>query len=164
MNRQYRILRSFSQTKNQSYNIMKHPFLLCLATFALAVPAAHAATIFSHTFDEGTGGLNGTAVDTGTGSWVAAGVVTANGVFSTGQGSATLAFAPTNGFEYHLDARISNVTGGGTGSGSASPTAKALPAAPTSASSPTTSSAPHGRCFVVLTPPTPTQRSSESVR
>jgi hypothetical protein len=93
---------------------MKSSSFLCLATFVLAIPAAHAATtVFSHTFDEGTGGLNGTPVDTGTGSWVAADVVTANGAFATGPGSATLEFAPANGFEYHLDTRISGVTGDG---------------------------------------------------
>jgi hypothetical protein len=86
--------------------------LLCLAALALAAPAAHAATtVFSHTFDEGTGGLNGTTVDTGTGSWVAAPSVTANGVFPTSQGSATLAFTPGQGTQYQLDASITGVTG-----------------------------------------------------
>lgn len=93
---------------------MKTQNLLCLAAFALAIPAAEASTtIFSHTFNEGTGALNGTPVDGGTlmTNWVAAPVVTANGAFATGPGSATLAFTPSNGFEYTLDARIIGVTG-----------------------------------------------------
>lgn len=91
-----------------------------LASLALLVPVAHAqVTLFSHTFDEGTGGLNGTAVDTGTGSWVAFGGVTADGVFnplattSAGGGSATVAFSPASGFKYQLDARIAGVVGTG---------------------------------------------------
>lgn len=99
---------------------------LILATFAgLALassPVAQAATtIFSHTFDGGTGGLNGTVVDGGTGSpqnWVAFSGVNANGVFNSASGSgsdsggsATLDFSPSNGFQYTLDARILNVTG-----------------------------------------------------
>lgn len=91
---------------------MKPYKLLCLTTLVLTIPAAQATTIFSHTFDEGTGGLNGTAVDTGTGSWVAADVVTANGVFSPADtGSATLAFTPSQGTQYQLDATINNVNG-----------------------------------------------------
>lgn len=91
---------------------MKNPRLICLAALVLAAPASHAATtIFSHTFDEGTDGLNGTAVDTGTGSWVAAPSVTANGVFSTSRGSATLAFTPSQGTQYQLDTSITGVTG-----------------------------------------------------
>lgn len=85
--------------------------LLLLASFALAIPAANAATtIFSHTFDEGTGGLDGTAVDVGTGSWEAAPTVNANGAF-TDVGSATLAFTPSQGTLYQLDARIIGITG-----------------------------------------------------
>lgn len=91
------------------------PFRLSvLVALALALPAVHAATtIFAHTFDEGAGSLNTTPVDTGTGSWVAADVVTANGVFSTGPGSATLAFTPDQGTQYQLDATIVGVTGDG---------------------------------------------------
>jgi hypothetical protein len=92
----------------------------CLAALALLVPVTHAqVTIFSHSFDEGTGGLNATAVDTGTGSWVTFGGVNADGVFnplgttSAGGGSATLAFSPSNGFTYQLDARINEVVGTG---------------------------------------------------
>ncbi len=81
-----------------------------LGLFAGSVQATP-VTIFSHTFDGGAGSLDGTPVDTGTGSWVAANVVNANGVFATNPGSATLAFTPSNGFEYTLDARILNVTG-----------------------------------------------------
>lgn len=89
---------------------MKTKFLL--ASLALAIPAANAATtIFFHTFNEGTGGLNTTPVDTGTGSWVADSTVNADGVFATNPGSATLAFAPSDGFEYILGARILKVTG-----------------------------------------------------
>ncbi len=90
---------------------MKPYKFLCLTTLVLAIPVAHATTIFSHTFDEGTGGLNGTAVDTGTGSWVAPNVVTANGFFSTGPGSATLAFTPSQGTQYQLNASIIGVSG-----------------------------------------------------
>lgn len=91
---------------------MNNPRLICLAALVLAAPAAHAATtIFSHTFNEGTGGLNTTSVDTGTGSWVAAPSVTANGVFSTSRGNATLSFTPSQGTQYQLDTSITGVTG-----------------------------------------------------
>lgn len=101
---------------------MKPTKLLLLASFALAIPAAQAATmLYSHTFNEGTGGLNGTPVDSGTlapQNWNAFGGVSANGVFNTAVGgggssggSATLAFTPQQGFAYSLDARILDVTG-----------------------------------------------------
>jgi hypothetical protein len=88
-----------------------------LAAVALLVPVAHAqVTLFSHNFDEGTGGLNGTGVDAGTGNWVAFGGVNADGEFNSAAtlgGSATLAFTPSNGFMYQLDARITDVVGTG---------------------------------------------------
>lgn len=94
-------------------HFIKASRLRFLATFALFIPAANAefVSIFSHTFDEGSGGLNGTPVDVGTGAWTAASVVTANGAFTTGPGSATLPFIPVNSGIYTLDARITGVTG-----------------------------------------------------
>lgn len=89
---------------------MKRSYLLIptlIGLFSLQTQAQ----IFSHTFNEGTGSLNGTAVDTGTGNWVAGDVVTANGAFSTGSGSATLAFTPSQGTQYQLDASIIGVGG-----------------------------------------------------
>jgi hypothetical protein len=85
--------------------------LHAIGALALLVSGAHAATIFSHTFNEGNGALNGTPVDTGAGNWVALTTVTANGAFTSGQGSATLSFAPSQGTEYQLDARITSVSG-----------------------------------------------------
>jgi hypothetical protein len=88
------------------------PVLTLLATFALAISAANAATIFSHDFSgSSTTNLNGTAVDVGTGNWVAASVFKQNGAVSGGSGSATLAFTPQQNTEYQLDARITGVTG-----------------------------------------------------
>lgn len=103
---------------------MKRSYLLIPILTALCSLQTQAQTIFSHTFNEGTGSLNGTAVDTGTGNWVSGvkvvvdevetvvtpGVVNANGAFS-GVGSATLAFTPSQGTQYQLDARITGVSG-----------------------------------------------------
>ena len=68
-------------------------------------------TLFSHTFDGGSGALNGTPVDVGQGNWTAADVVTAAGDFATNPGSATLPLVPVQGEIYTLDARITGVTG-----------------------------------------------------
>lgn len=94
--------------------MMKKPTpCLMIVVVTLAATPAHAATVFSHTFDGGTDSLNGTPVDVGAGSWMAASVVNRNGDFSTGSGSATLAFTPSNGFVYYLEASIINITGDG---------------------------------------------------
>lgn len=99
--------------------IFRTPITTLMSSLLATLCPATAETLFSHTFDGGTGGLNGTAVDVGTGNWVAFGGVTANGVFnsavttSAGGGSATLAFSPSHGLQYHLDARITGVVGTG---------------------------------------------------
>jgi hypothetical protein len=92
---------------------LPRPAILAIMALILGASPAGAAVVFSHTFNEGAGNLNGTAVDVGTGNWVAANVVTANGVFSTGPGSATLSFSPAQNTQYQLDARITGVTGDG---------------------------------------------------
>jgi len=96
--------------KSRILSTASFSFPLATAIAALlAAASTHAATvIFSHTFDE-AGALNGTAVDVGTGSWVASGQFSANGAVSASPvdgGSATLAFTPANGLIYTLDARF----------------------------------------------------------
>jgi hypothetical protein len=86
-------------------------FTLVAVSFLVSISSVPAETLFSHTFDEGAGGLDGAPVDVGTGNWVAADVVTADGAFATGPGSATLPFVPASGEIYTLDARISGVAG-----------------------------------------------------
>ncbi|BCX48849.1 hypothetical protein HAHE_27570 [Haloferula helveola] len=79
----------------------------------LASSFAGADTLFLHDFTGDTGDLNGTAVETGTGSWVAASGFDANGdvnVTNAGAGSATLAFTPTDGFVYTLEASFGSLT------------------------------------------------------
>ena len=96
---------------------LRTPIAALVVSFLATIFPATAETLFSHTFDEGSAGLNGTAVDVGTGNWVAFGGVKANGVFNpaaetgSGGGSATLSFAPSHGLEYQLDARITSVIG-----------------------------------------------------
>lgn len=97
------------------------------AALTLGVGSANAApvTVFSHTFDvaDGTDDLNGTAVKTGTGSWVAPALYDKNGDFNVtdkapfandldGRGLATVAFTPVDGFIYTLEASLGGFTGG----------------------------------------------------
>lgn len=93
---------------------MKTNRLLSLAAIALAVPAAHAATVIyeqSFTPGAGTSVLNGTSPTTGANNWVAATLrFQADGDFTEGAGSATLAFTPANGFTYTLDASFRNLS------------------------------------------------------
>lgn len=90
---------------------MKLTKLFSLASFALAIPAVHAATIFSDNFD-GTGALNGTTPDetTGAAAWVSSTAFNADGTFLAGSttngSSATLLYTPTAGEIYTLDARV----------------------------------------------------------
>lgn len=87
--------------------------LATLSALALAVAPASAATIFSDNFNGDTGDLNGTAVEFGTGTWVAAAGFDANGdvnVTNAGAGSATLAFTPVDGFVYTLTASLGSLT------------------------------------------------------
>lgn len=86
-----------------------------VSSLLLAGSLSAQTTIFSHGFGGDTTDLNGTAVDVGTGSWTASGNFDKNGdvnvTANTSQGgSATVAFTPTNGFIYTLDASIGNVT------------------------------------------------------
>lgn len=102
---------------------MKSAKPLCLAVFALAIPATHAATIlYSHTFSStSTSALNGTQVEGGTLStginWASNGTVirqngTTNGLAGTaGNGSAILPFTPLTGMIYTLTTTISSTTG-----------------------------------------------------
>jgi hypothetical protein len=95
---------------------LRTPITALVASLLASLAPAQAETIFSHAFDEGTGALNSTPVDTGTGTWVATSLVNADGVFTAGTatnqyGSATLAFAPSNGFIYQLDASLTGITG-----------------------------------------------------
>ena len=76
-----------------------------------SIAALAETTLFFHTFDGDSGSLNGIPVDDGAGNWIAAHVVTAGGVFTTGAGSATLPLVPVHGEIYTLDARITGVTG-----------------------------------------------------
>ena len=84
-------------------------------TTALAFPAAHAATlIYSQNFlpAAGTDPLHDTAVETGSGNWVATSTYLVNGTIGgTGAGTATLAFTPVNGLVYTLDASFTNIAG-----------------------------------------------------
>ena len=88
--------------------------LLGLATLTLAVPTAHAATVIyeqSFTPGAGTSVLNGTSPTTGANNWVAAtSRFQADGDFTEGAGSATLAFMPADGFTYTLDASFRNLS------------------------------------------------------
>ena len=91
--------------------------LAALAGLALAAGSAQAAVIFADDFignpDTGLDGLNGESPDVGSGTWVASSSFNANGTYIAGAGSsATLAFAPSDGFIYTLDARVNIATSG----------------------------------------------------
>lgn len=85
-----------------------------LAALLITTGTGQAFTvIYSHDFSGGAAPLNGTAVDVGSGTWVAASTFSQNGTVSgTGAGTATLSFTPVDGLIYQLDARL---TGTGTG-------------------------------------------------
>lgn len=79
----------------------------------LSLGGLPAATIFEDTFTGDTSDLNGKVPTTTTGgaAWVAAEVFDRDGSVSGGAGSATLAFTPSVGFIYTLDATITGITG-----------------------------------------------------
>jgi hypothetical protein len=82
----------------QSHEIRK---ILTLAALVLAAPASHAATvIYEQSFTPGTGttALNGSSPTTGANNWVSASRFQADGDFTIGAGSATLAFTKANHF------------------------------------------------------------------
>jgi hypothetical protein len=86
-----------------------------MALFVWTVTAQAAlVTIYSDDFSGGTGNLHGTTPDTGSANWVATATnFLANGTIGgTGAGTATLAFSPSNGLVYTLDAsfNITNTT------------------------------------------------------
>ena len=86
------------------------------AALALTTGAATAATvIYQDDFSGDAVDLNGLSPDVGASTWVAAPSFDANGVVaSSGSGgSATLAFAPTDGLIYTLDVSLADVTGDG---------------------------------------------------
>lgn len=111
---------------NPSKETMKSKMKKTIVAFSivtLAASSAHAATIFSHTFDGEADDLNGTAVDTGSGTWVAPALYDQNGNFNVtdstpfnndndGRGLATVAFTPVDGFIYTLEASLGGFTGG----------------------------------------------------
>ena len=89
--------------------INKQQLLPAIAAFAFAAGSAQAATLFYDNFD-GSGGLNATTPDVTTGAtWVAGSVFNANGTTGDTAGSATLAWTPTAGSVYQLDASFSNL-------------------------------------------------------
>lgn len=91
------------------------------AALTLAVGSAHAApvVIYQDDFSGGTGDINGVAPDTAPGAetWVASSQFNADGsIANIGAagiqgGSATLAFTPTNGLIYTLDASFTGING-----------------------------------------------------
>ena len=95
------------------------PVIAFLAALLLSVHGAP-ITIYQDDFSGGAGDLNGQAPDTGTGNWVAASMINADGTIvdtgvttSTQGGSATLAFTPQQGRVYTLD--VSMTTNGPAG-------------------------------------------------
>ena len=88
---------------------------LPLSGMILASTAAQAAVIFNDTFTGNTTDLNGKVPTSTTGgaAWVAASNFDRDGSFDGSPGSATLAFTPSNGLIYSLDASISGISGDG---------------------------------------------------
>ena len=88
---------------------------LPLAGMILASTAAQAAVIFNDTFTGDTTDLNGKVPTSTTGgaAWVAVSNFDRDGSFDGSAGSATLAFTPSNGLIYSLDASISGISGDG---------------------------------------------------
>jgi hypothetical protein len=96
-------------------DIKSFTLTLAAAVITMAGAARADTIIFQHDFTGGTGDLNGTAVDTGTGNWVAADIFDANGDVNVtdvndGRGSATLAFTPVDGLIYTLEASFGALT------------------------------------------------------
>jgi hypothetical protein len=91
----------------------KNLITLPLAGMILASSAAQAAVIFNDTFTGNTTDLNGKLPTSTTGgaAWVAASNFDRDGSFDGSAGSATLAFTPSNGLIYSLDASISGISG-----------------------------------------------------
>lgn len=87
--------------RNRSANPMAMKLLISLA---LGLSQASAAIIFSDDFSGGAGDLDGTTPDTGAVNWIASSLFNADGTTEQGAGSATLEFAPVDGFIYTLDA------------------------------------------------------------
>lgn len=86
-----------------------------LVGLVLAASAVHAGVLFSDDFS-GTGAdLHGSAPDLRPGSetWVASSVFNADGSIDQGAGSATVAFVPSDGKVYQLDASFAGVNGDG---------------------------------------------------
>ena len=94
---------------------MRNPLLLGLVSASALITSAHAATLFSADFSGGAVDLNATTPDTGSVNWVATPTnYLADGTIGgTGAGTATLAFTPTNGLVYTLNASFSGITGDG---------------------------------------------------
>jgi hypothetical protein len=86
-----------------------------ILTTALAITfsSARAAIIFSDDFNGDASDLDGASPDVGTGNWVASNVFNRDGSIDPNPGSATLAFTPSNGNIYSLDASLSGVSGNG---------------------------------------------------
>ena len=95
---------------------LKNQLFISLAGLALSLSCTHAQiTIFQEDFNGGTGDLNGASPDTGGVNWVAASMFDLNGDVNetdAGAGSATLAFAPVNGFTYTAEASYTLSAGG----------------------------------------------------
>ena len=89
--------------------------MLSLVSASALITSAHAAILFSDDFSAGTGNLNGNPPDTGSVDWVATPTnYLADGTIGgTEAGPATLAFTPTNGLVYTLDASFSGITDDG---------------------------------------------------
>lgn len=88
----------------------------CCLTLIVGLVTAQAyaqTTLYEQSFTPGaaTAALNGTSPSTGTSNWVASPLFHADGEIAEGVGSATLSFAPANGFIYTLDASFRNMAG-----------------------------------------------------
>jgi hypothetical protein len=71
---------------------------------------ASANTIFSQTFNGGSGSLLNTTPTTGSGTWTGDGILNRNGALA-GRGTDVLAFTPTSGLVYDLTATINATSG-----------------------------------------------------
>jgi hypothetical protein len=69
---------------------------------------ASATTIYSQTFNGGTGSLVTTTPTTGAGTWTGENIINRNGLLEGGWGAVSLAFTPTSGLLYELTATISS--------------------------------------------------------
>jgi len=88
--------------------------LAAIAILSVSAPVHATTVIYEQSFTPGSGtaALNGTSLTTGASNWVAAAAFEADGDFNepTAGSSATLSFAPSDGFVYTLDASIRNLT------------------------------------------------------